>query len=161
KREWIDEYSDGLIVLSGGMSGDVGKALIAGKTALAQSHAKRWLDIFGDRYYFELTRTGHTGEEAWLAQTVSLALQLDVPKVATNNVRFPQAADFAAHEARVAIHDGYTLADPRRPKNYTDQQYLKTPAEMAELFADLPEALTNSVEIAKRCNLTLTLGENV
>src|SRR5699024_4257369 len=133
----------GLIALSGGMAGDVGMALRAGKTALAEQQARQWLDLFGDRYYFELTRTDQPGEEAWLSQTVALALSVDAPVVATNNVRFPSAEDFEAHETRVAIHGGYTLADPRRPRNYSPQQYLKTPAEMAELFADLPEALAN------------------
>jgi DNA polymerase-3 subunit alpha len=161
ERAWIAEQSDGLIALSGGMSGDTGQALLAGKMELAASRAREWQAIFGDRYYLEITRCERSGESAWLSETVGLALALDIPVVATNDVRFPTADDFDAHEARVAIHGGYTLADPRRPKNYSREQYLKTPAEMAELFADLPEALENSVEIAQRCNLELTLGENV
>ncbi|WP_423820779.1 DNA polymerase III subunit alpha [Salinisphaera sp. SPP-AMP-43] len=161
KREWIADKSDGLIAISGGMSGDTGQALLAGKRELAEQHAHYWQQIFGDRYYLELTRCGRAGEAAWLAETVGLALSADIPVVATNDVRFSSAEDFDAHEARVAIHGGHTLADPRRPRNYTAEQYLKTPEEMAELFSDLPEALENSVEIARRCNLQLTLGENV
>ena len=161
KREWVAEFADGLIALSGGMGGDVGMALLAGKKSQAESHLHHWQRLFGDRYYLEVTRCGRSGEAGWLAETVGLALAEDVPIVATNDVRFPQPEDFDAHETRVAIHGGYTLADPRRPKHYTPEQYLKSPAQMAELFADLPEALENSVEIARRCNLTLTLGENV
>ena len=161
QREWIAEKSDGLIALSSGMAGDTGAALLAGKPELADAAARHWQDVFGDRYYLELTRCERVGEGAWLAETVALALRHDIPVVATNDVRFPKADDFDAHEARVAIHGGYTLADPRRPKIYTPAQYLKTPEEMAELFADLPEAIENSVEIARRCNLELTLGENV
>ncbi|RJS95328.1 DNA polymerase III subunit alpha [Salinisphaera sp. Q1T1-3] len=161
RREWVIEKADGLIALSGGMNGDTGMALMAGKRALAEQRAREWQSVFGDRYYLEVTRCGRTGEAGWLAETVGLALDADIPIVATNDVRFPSADDFDAHEARVAIHDGYTLADPRRPKTYTAEQYLKTPEQMAELFSDLPEAIENSVAIAKRCNLVLTLGENV
>ncbi len=161
QREWIAEKADGLIAISGGMSGDTGQALLAGKAELAERHARHWQSIFGDRYYLEVTRCQRSGEAAWLAETVGLALATDIPIVATNDVRFPSADDFDAHEARVAIHGGYTLADPRRPRHYTPEQYLKTPEQMAELFADLPEAIENSVEIARRCNLQLTLGENV
>jgi DNA polymerase-3 subunit alpha len=161
QREWVADKADGLIALSGGMVGDTGIALMAGKPEIADARAAEWQQIFGDRYYLEVTRCERSGEAAWLSETVGLALRRDIPIVATNDVRFPHADDFDAHEARVAIHGGYTLADPRRPKNYTPEQYLKTPEQMAELFADLPEALENSVEIARRCNLELTLGENV
>ncbi|MES1925173.1 DNA polymerase III subunit alpha [Salinisphaera sp. T31B1] len=161
EREWIAESSDGLIALSGGMAGDTGTALLAGKPELADACAQYWQQVFGDRYYLELTRCERTGEPAWLSETIALALRHDIAVVATNDVRFPTAADFDAHEARVAIHGGYTLADPRRPRHYTPEQYLKTPEQMVELFSDLPEAIDNSVEIARRCNLELTLGENV
>jgi DNA polymerase-3 subunit alpha len=161
QREWIEEKADGLIALSGGMVGDTGRAIMAGKRELADARAAHWQQVFGDRYYLEVTRCDRTGEAAWLSETVALGLAQDIAMVATNDVRFPHAQDFEAHEARVAIHGGYTLADPRRPKNFTPQQYLKTAPEMAELFSDLPEALENTVEIATRCNLELTLGENV
>src|SRR5699024_9810763 len=143
RREWVHEYNAGLIALSGGMTGDVGMALRAGKMGLAEQRAADWAAVFADRYYLEVTRNERSGEEAWLAETVDLALRTDIPLVATNDVRFLQADDFQAHEARVAIHGGYTLADPRRPQNYTPAQYFKSGAEMAELFADLPEALAN------------------
>ena len=161
RREWVEEKAEGLIALSGGMVGDTGAALMAGKPELADAQAARWQQVFGDRYYLEVTRCDRQGEAAWLSETVALALRHDIPLVATNDVRFPHADDFEAHEARVAIHGGYTLADPRRPKHYTPAQYLKTPQEMVELFSDLPEAVENTVEIAQRCNLQLTLGENV
>ena len=143
KRQWVIDYADGLIALSGGMAGDVGSALLAGKNDVARQRARDWQAVFGDRYYLEVTRCGRTGEAGWLAETVGLALALDVPIVATNDVRFPTRDDFDAHETRVAIHGGYTLADPRRPKIYSPEQYLKTPEAMAELFSDLPEALEN------------------
>ncbi len=161
QRAWIAENNAGLLALSGGMAGDTGRALSAGQTELAAARARQWQQVFGDRYYLEVTRCERPGETAWLAETVALALAQNIPVVATNDVRFLHAEDFEAHEARVAIHGGYTLADPSRPRAYTAEQYLKTPAAMAELFADLPEALENSVEIARRCNLELVLGENV
>lgn len=161
QRDWIARQAEGLIAISGGMFGDTGQALLAGKKARARDQARYWRDIFGDRYYLEITRCGRSNEQAWLAETVGLALEEDIPLVATNDVRFPAEQDYDAHEARVAIHGGYTLADPRRPRHYTPAQYLKTAEQMAELFSDLPEALENSVEIARRCNLELTLGKNV
>lgn len=104
-------------------------------------------------------RTGRPDEESYLHLAVELAQQRDLPLVATNDVRFLEASDFDAHEIRVAIHDGYTLDDPKRPRNYSAQQYMRSEEEMCELFADLPEALQNSVEIAKRCNVTIRLGQ--
>lgn len=161
QREWIAKKAGGLVALSGGMRGDTGQALLTGHRELAGQHAGYWQSLFGDDYYLEVTRCGRKDEQAWLAETVDLALTQDIPLVATNDVRFAGRDDFEAHEARVAIHDGFTLADTRRPRRYTREQYLKTPQEMAELFSDLPEALENTVEIARCCNLELTLGENV
>ncbi len=160
QREWLDNNSTGLIALSGGREGDVGAALLSGNQKQAEELLDGWLKLFGDRYYLELNRTGRAGEEDLIHASVELALQWQVPVVATNDVRFLHAADFAAHEVRVCIHSGRTLDDPRRPRDYSEQQYLRSQEEMAELFADIPEALENSVEIAKRCNLELTLGEN-
>ena len=158
--DWLDATSTGgLIALSGGREGDVGRALLAGNHALAGKRLDRWLSLFGDRYYLQLTRTGRPEEEDCLHASVALAAARGVPVVATNDVRFIRPEEFPAHEVRVCIHDGRTLDDPRRPKLYSDQQYLRSPAEMAELFADIPEALENTVEIAKRCNLELTLGK--
>ena len=159
--EWMTaESCEGLIALSGARDGDVGKALLADNPAQAEARMRRWLDIFGDRYYLQLVRTGREGEEACLHASVALAAKCDVPVVATNGVCFLKPSDFPAHEVRVCIHEGRTLDDPRRQRNYSEEQYLRTPQEMCELFSDIPEALQNTVEIAKRCNLELTLGKN-
>ncbi|HKJ77124.1 MAG TPA: DNA polymerase III subunit alpha, partial [Gammaproteobacteria bacterium] len=160
-REWFEGHTDGLIALSGGREGDVGQALLAGRRDEAAGLINQWLRRFGDNYYLELQRTGRSGEEDYLHAAVELAGAMSVPVVATNDVCFVRREDFDAHEARVCIHDGRTLDDPRRPHRYTDQQYLRTPEEMAELFADIPEALENTVEVARRCNLALNLGNYV
>ena len=120
----------------------------------------RWLTLFPDRYYIELQRIGREAEEHHIQTSVDLAARLSVPVVATNDVRFIDSEDFEAHEARVCIHDGRTLGDPRRPRAYSSQQYLRTPEEMLALFDDIPEAIENSVEIARRCNVELELGKD-
>ncbi|RLK50712.1 DNA polymerase III alpha subunit [Alkalispirillum mobile] len=160
-RDWLEADHEGLIVLSGGKDGDVGKALLAGNDQRAEALCRWYADLFPDAYYLELQRIGRPGDEDHLHAAVALAGRLAVPVVATNAVRFLAADDFDAHEVRVCIHDGYALDDPKRPRRYTDQQYLRSPEEMAALFSDLPEALENTVEIARRCSLDLTLGENV
>ncbi len=160
EREWLRGNCAGLIALSGGYEGDVGRLLVTGNRELATQQLHEWQALFGDRYYLEINRTGRTQEEEYLHASVELSLDTGVPLVATNDVRFIKQDDFDAHEVRVCIHDGRTMDDPRRPKNYTPQQYLRSQEEMAELFSDLPEALANSVEIAKRCSLELTLGKN-
>ena len=159
RREWFTGKTEGLIALSGGREGDVGRALLAGRRDEALRHLDRWVALFPGRYYLELVRTGREGEEDYLHQAVALAVERELPVVATNDVRFLARDDFEVHEARVCIHDGRTLDDPRRSHFYSEEQYFKSPAEMAELFSDLPEALENSVQIARRCNLALTLGE--
>jgi DNA polymerase III subunit alpha len=160
RREWLAGHTDGLIALSGGREGDIGRKLLDGDSAGARGLLEGWLGLFPGRYYLELQRTGRPGEEEYLHAAITLALACEAPVVATNDVRFLAREDFEAHEARVCIHDGRTLDDPRRARRYTEQQYLRSPAEMAELFADLPEALENTVEIARRCNLELRLGQN-
>jgi DNA polymerase-3 subunit alpha len=160
ERDWLQNHSDGLIALSGGVAGDVGQALLAGKPGLATERLSHWQQCFPDSYYLELQRTGRPGEEDYLHKAVELAAAAGVPVVATNDVHFLAASDFEAHEARVCINEGRTLDDPRRSKEFTDQQYLRSPAEMQALFSDIPEALQNSVEIARRCNLVLELGKN-
>ncbi len=160
QRAWIEENHAGLIALSGAMQGDIGKALLAENTAEANRLAEYWSDLFNDNFYLELQRVGKPEEERYIAGAIELALAHDLPVVATNDVRFMYQKDFAAHEVRVCINQGRVLDDTRRPKDYTDQQYLRSTEEMLALFADIPEALQNSVEIAKRCNLKLTLGEN-
>ncbi|KJF96699.1 DNA polymerase III subunit alpha [Photobacterium leiognathi] len=158
-KEWLINHREGLIVLSGGKNGDVGKALLKGNQKMVDSFVSFYKTHFPDSYYLELVRTGRADEEAYLHFAVELAEKEDLPVVATNDVRLLTADQFDAHEIRVAIHDGYTLADPNRPKLYSAQQYLRSEEEMCELFADIPEALQNSVEIAKRCNVTVRLGE--
>ncbi|WP_418139728.1 DNA polymerase III subunit alpha [Oceanimonas smirnovii] len=158
-KAWLAELSNGLIVLSGGREGDVGTYLLKGNQALAEQCLAFYQQHFPDRYYVELLRTGRPDEESYLHMAVALAAEQQLPVVATNEVVFLDKDDFDAHEIRVAIHDGYTLDDKRRPRRYSPEQYLKSAEEMAELFADIPEALENSVEIAKRCNVTVRLGE--
>ncbi|EKK5377130.1 DNA polymerase III subunit alpha [Morganella morganii] len=159
QRDWLVNHKDGLIILSGGRKGDVGKFLLRGNSALVDQALEFWQTHFPDSFYLELIRTGRQDEESYLHAAVQLATEKSLPVVATNDVRFISSEDFDAHEIRVAIHDGYTLADPKRPKLYSPQQYLRSEDEMCELFADIPEALQNSVEIAKRCNVTIRLGE--
>ncbi|MHA6608352.1 DNA polymerase III subunit alpha [Photobacterium damselae] len=158
-KEWLIKHKDGLILLSGGKTGDVGKALLKGNQNMVEQCVAFYQTYFPDSYYLELVRTGRSDEEAYLHFAIELAEKAQLPVVATNDVRLLSADQFEAHEIRVAIHDGYTLADPNRPKNYSAQQYLRSEEEMCELFADIPEALENSVEIAKRCNVTVRLGE--
>jgi DNA polymerase-3 subunit alpha len=160
ERSWLEGVSDGLIALSGGTGGDVARAWLAGKRERALERLVQWLALFPGRFYLEIQRTGRDQEEAWIDGAIELGQQMQCPVVATNDVRYLDAGDFDAHEARVSIHEGRVLADPRRPRPYSDQQYLRTEAEMQALFSDLPEALTNSVEIARRCNLRITLGES-
>ena len=160
KREWFIGKTEGLIALSGGREGDIGRALLARRSTEAMEHLTHWIALFPGRYYLELVRTGREEEERYLQEAILLATEQGLPVVASNDVRFLKRDDFEAHEARVCIHDGHTLADPARPRLYSREQYLKNPEEMAELFADIPEALENSVQIARRCSLMLSLGKN-
>ena len=160
RADWIAERSEGLLALSAGLHGNVGRALLAQHQNEAQQLLEHWLKIFPDRFYLELIRTGREHEEDYINEAVQLAARYSVPVVATNDVRFLRADDFEAHETRVCIHEGRTLEDPRRPRHYSPQQYLRSAAEMVELFADLPEAIANTVEISKRCNLQLELGKS-
>ncbi|EKZ9003530.1 DNA polymerase III subunit alpha, partial [Vibrio fluvialis] len=158
-KEWLLKYAEGLIILSGGKNGEIGRALLKGNQALVEKCVEFYQTHFADNFYLELVRTGRADEESYLHFALELAEQAELPVVATNDVVFIDPDQFDAHEIRVAIHDGFTLEDPRRPKNYSPQQYLRSEEEMCELFADIPEALENSVEIAKRCNVTVRLGE--
>lgn len=159
QKDWVMAQNEGLIALSGGREGDIGRHLLADHADDAHRLAQEWQSAFPDRFYLELVRTGREQEEACVHKSVALALDTGLPVVATNDVRFLARDDFWAHETRVAIGEGKALDDPRRTRRYTEEQYLKSPDEMAALFADLPEALTNSVMIAKRCNVDLRLGE--
>ncbi|MDH3839678.1 MAG: DNA polymerase III subunit alpha, partial [Chromatiales bacterium] len=160
-KAWLEGATEGLIALSGGRDGDIGRSLLARRKAEARTRLEFWQAHFPGCFYLEVSRTGREGEETYLHAAVDLAARTATPLVATNDVRFLAADEFEAHEARVCIQQGHTLTDPGRPRNYSQQQYLKSPQEMAELFADIPEALENSVQIARRCSLVLKLGESV
>ncbi|MCA1767578.1 MAG: DNA polymerase III subunit alpha, partial [Idiomarina sp.] len=158
-KDWLKEHNQGIILLSGSRQGDVGQALIRGHSDQLDAALDFYQQYFPNRYYLELVRTGRPQEEEYLHKAVALAGETDLPVVATNEVVFLKEEDFDAHEIRVAIHDGYQLEDKRRPKKYSPQQYLRSSEEMIELFSDIPEAIENTVEIAKRCNVTVRLGE--
>ena len=160
-RAWLEEGgSDGLIALSGAAAGDVGQALLADHGDAAERLVRGWSALFPGRYYVELQRCGLPNTEALLSRSVAVATRAGVPVVATHPVQFLRPADFKAHEARVCIAQGYGLGDQRRPRLFTPEQYFKSQAEMAALFADMPQALENSVEIARRCNLEIELGRS-
>jgi DNA polymerase-3 subunit alpha len=169
-RAWFDEMgTDGLIALSGAHLGDIGQALISDNDRLAGDLAKGWAKTFPGCFYLEVQRPGPNAMTSGAAtipvdmhvkRVARLAGQVKLPVVATHPVQFMKSGDYQAHEARVCISEGYILSDQRRPKRYTEDQYFKTQAEMAALFADMPAALANSVEIAKRCSLKLKLGDN-
>ncbi len=159
KRDWISQAHEGLIALSGALQGDLVRPMMRGREKVAERRLARWQSDFGDRFYLAVTRSGREQEELAIKATTFLADRSSCPVVATNQVRFLEQANFPAHEARVCIHQGNTLDDPRRPRTYSDQQYLKSSEEMATLFADLDGVVENSLEIAKRCNLEMALGE--
>ncbi|MDX1490555.1 MAG: DNA polymerase III subunit alpha [Pseudohongiellaceae bacterium] len=158
KRQWIYEHREGLIALSGGREGELGRLLSDEDANTAKAALQQWMEWFPNRFYIELHRCGRDGEEAYVEAAVQLAIETDCPVVATNDVRFLAKEDFEAHEVRVCINERRTLDDPRRSHNYTEYQYLRSAQEMKELFSDLPEAISNTVEIATRCNLILDLG---
>jgi len=161
RREWLTlETCAGLIALSGGVHGDLGRALQSGQADTVSRCAGFWQQRFGDRYYLELTRTGRGGEAEYLEAALQLASRKGLAVVASNDVRFIEQDEFEVHEARVCIQQGRGLGDTDRPRPYSKEQYLKSPEDMATLFHDIPEALENSVEIAKRCNLDLKLGQS-
>ncbi len=160
RRSWLEGATEGLIALSGAHDGDIGNALLARNLTLAQQLAEDYQRLFPQRFYLELQRTGHAQQEDYVHAAVTLAQRCALPVVATNNVHFMQRDDFEAHEIRVCIHDGRVLTDARRPRRFTPQQYFRSTEEMIELFRDVPEAITNTVEIARRCNLRLELGRN-
>ncbi len=161
-RAWLrSDTLRGLIVLSGGSQGDIGQAIGRGRDDEAARCLARWQALCGDRFYLEVQRCGRAGDEAYSEAVLDLAQAQGVAAVATNDVRFLRRADFEAHEARVCIHDGAQLADSSRVRRYSEEQYLKSPAEMAELYADAPQLLQNTVEVAKRCSLEIRLGASM
>ncbi|QDJ12833.1 DNA polymerase III subunit alpha [Mergibacter septicus] len=157
--EWLAEYAEGIIVLSGGKNGDIGQCLLRNNLEQAKLALQFYQTHFPNHFYLSISRTGRNEEELYLNHAVKFAEMMQIPLVATNDVMFLSPQDFEAHEIRVAIHDGYTLDDPKRPKLYSRQQYFRTEEEMCQLFADLPQALDNTIEIAKRCNVNIRLGE--
>ena len=160
-RSWLHAGgSDGLIALSGAAGGDVGQALAAGNATAAEKAAREWAALFPGRFYLEIQRAGFAHGEVLLARSLELATRLALPVVATHPVQFLAPGDFKAHEARVCIAQGYVLGDQRRPKLFTPEQYFKSQAEMAQLFADVPQALANALEIARRCSLEIELGRS-
>ncbi len=160
RKGWFEEEgTEGLILLSGAHHGDVGAALARGDAERARSLCLDYARLFPARFYLELQRDGTPNAESCTRAAAALAARLGLPVVATHPVQFLAPGDFRAHEARVCIAGGYILSDQRRPKAFTPEQYFKTQAEMGALFADLPEALANSVEIARRCNLEIELGK--
>jgi DNA polymerase III subunit alpha len=163
KPEWLQK-TEGLILITGNAQSDIGAALVAGNIAQAEKLAKQWTACFPSRLYIELQRVSEAkdnpSQESLIHHALNLASALDLPVLATHPIQFIAPDDFMAHEARTCISEGYMLADSRRPKNFTPEQYFKSQAQMCELFADIPEALANTVTLAKRCNLTITLGKN-
>lgn len=159
RREWLQGKTEGLLALSGGRNGDVGRAILNEDSQQAEEALQVWMQLFPDSFYLELHRTSRPGEEEYISGAVLLAEKMACPVVATNDVRFLAEDEFEAHEARVCINERRTLDDPRRPHNYSQYQYLRSAEEMQEVFSDIPEALENSVEIARRCTLTMELGK--
>ncbi len=159
KLEWFKEKSAGLIAMSGFQRGDIGEALLKGDLDLAEQRLLAWKELFPGRFYLELQRTDRSGDDELVQKSVALAVKCQVPVVATNDVRFIHQDDFEAHETRVCIGEGVTLDDPRRIKAYSDQQYLKTSEQMQTLFADIPSAISNTLEIAQRCSVQVRLGK--
>ena len=158
---WLTaDTARGLIALSGALQGTLAHTLLTDNKRDQEAHIDHMAGCFPQGFYIELVRTGRSQEAEYEERALALAQQKGLPVVATNEVRFLQQTDFEAHEARVCIHQGVLLSDPRRPQGYSEQQYLRSPQEMAALFADVPEALANTVEIARRCSVTLTLGES-
>ena len=159
KLAWLQELSEGLILLSGAQAGPVGQALMQGDTSRAAEIALQLASIFTHRFYLELQRAGRPEDNAHVVAAVKLASRLSLPVVATHPIQFLTEDDYESHEARVCISEGEILGNQRRVRKFTRDQYFKSAAEMQALFADVPSALSNSVEIAKRCNLSLVLGK--
>ena len=159
KLAWLQELSQGLIALSGAQSGAVGQALVQGDLSRASELALQMAGIFPHRFYIELQRAGRLDDEAHVVAAVQLASHFNLPVVATHPVQFTKPDDYEAHEARVCISEGEILGNQRRVRKFTREQYFKSSAQMQELFADIPSAIANSLEIAKRCNVSLVLGK--
>ncbi|GKS95928.1 DNA polymerase III subunit alpha [Acidovorax sp. SUPP2825] len=156
---WLEELGEGLIALAGAQAGPVGQAIVKGDDAGGARLALRLAGLFPHRFYLEIQRAGRPDDEAHVVSAVQLAARLNLPVVATHPVQFATADDYEAHEARVCISEGEILGNQRRVRKFTREQYFKSSAQMQALFADVPSAIANTLEIAKRCNLTLVLGK--
>jgi len=159
RKKWLEGHACGLIALSAAREGEIGQAIMNDNRELAKVRLEFFQNLFAERFYIELQRTNRQSEDKYIEGALTLADEFGLPVVATNDVRFLAQADFDAHEARACIQNGYTLNDPRRPRLYSNEQYLKTSEQMCELFRDIPAAIKNTELIAKRCNLTLNFGE--
>ena len=157
---WLEGQTDGLICIASSREGLLSKALLNEQKDEVNSIVNQWTSLFPDRLYLELMRTGREDDERYIDAALDTAHEFDLPVVATNDVRFIDAEQFEAHEAKVCISDGRLLDDPRRPRHYSTEQYLRSPEEMIALFNDIPEAIENTVEIAKRCNVQLSLDQH-
>ena len=160
ERRHVLEHAAGVIVLFTEKS-DVGQALVSSMPEKADELLTEWQAQFDDRLYFAIKRTNRSGEDAFIKAAIHAGAKHRIPIIAHNDVRFLEQDDFDAHEARVCIAGSYVLADPNRPRLYSDEQYLKTQQEMKALFADIPQVIDNTLRLATRCNVTLTLGINV
>ena len=159
EKSWLQGKTDGLICLSGGMRGELGGAILAGREKLSASVLAEYQSLFPSRFYIEIQRVGRPYEEEYIAQAAQLAAQAQVALVATNDAHFMAEKDFDSHEVRVCINEGRVLNDPRRVKHHTPQQYFKSAEQMIELFADIPSAVDNTLRIAQRCNFVMRMGE--
>ena len=158
-KAWLEQSHEGLIAIAPARESDIAFAILSENQPLAERLSKAWQNLFPDRFYLEITRTGCVEDVLYSAFAVQLSKVQNLPLVATNNVRFLDRDDFEAHEARVCIHEARLLNDAQKNKVFVEEQYLKSPEAMASLFSDLPEALENSVEIAKRCNVVLDFSQ--
>ncbi|QJC37334.1 DNA polymerase III subunit alpha [Enterobacteriaceae endosymbiont of Donacia thalassina] len=155
----LKKYNEGLIILSGGLEGEIGKNFLKKNFFLVNKIIKFFKNYFYNCFYFEITRINCNYEENYINYILNLSNYFNIPIVATNNVRFLNKKDFYPHEIRVAINKGYNLNKSYKKSNYSKEQFLKNTEEMCFLFRDIPEALQNSVEIAKRCNVFLSFGQ--
>ncbi|MFI4846859.1 MAG: DNA polymerase III subunit alpha [Candidatus Makana argininalis] len=158
-QELLIKYNEGLILISGAKNGDLGKCLIRNNLIKIKKCLLFYNKYFKNRYYIELIRTKRNNEEYYISLALNLSKIYGIPLVATNDVRFIKSSDFEAHKIRVAINKGITIKEYEVLNNYSSEQYLKKEKEMLKLFNDIPESLINSVEIAKKCNVTITLDK--
>jgi len=156
-KEQIIKLNSGLIMIASALNSDITQHLLSNQVIEASERAKFWQEVFDDRFYIGVERTSREHNNEHLHQALNLALNLNIPIVATNDVQFIEKADFDAHEARICIFDGTLIDDTNRAKKFSTEQYLKSDKEMQELFADIPEAIENTLQIAKRCNVHFKL----